>query len=326
MRGECGEVLLIMLMHVKLQFPTLIMDGIKLYLIVRELQVAPERIIAFLKKNGHAESIAGTGADAEVTDDAYQALRAHFGRGRDISESSANRPTTSGRTPSRHKHSSDVLTTTSGSPNASTSLKDKALQYLRQGLDTPSATFRDGQWEAIRDVVKDSKTVLLVRRTGWGKSMVYFLATRLLRDQGAGPTLLISPLLALMRNQIEAAERIGINAATINSSNTEDWDRIERKIHDGAIDVLLISPERLSNESFRRSVLDRIADRVGLFVVDEAHCISDWGHDFRPDYQHITRILQAMPGNVPVLATTATANDRVVDDVVQQIGPDISVV
>jgi len=305
------------------------MDGIKLYLIIRELQVAPERIIAFLKKNGHGESITGTGADAEVTDNAYQALRAHFGRGRDRSKPSANRPTnrptTSAGPSSRYKHSSDVLTSTSGSPNASTSLKEKALQYLRQGLDTPAATFRDGQWEAIRDVVQDSKTVLLVRRTGWGKSMVYFLATRLLRDQGAGPTLLISPLLALMRNQIEAAERIGINAATINSSNKEDWDRIERKIHDGAIDVLLISPERLSNESFRRSVLDRIADRVGLFVVDEAHCISDWGHDFRPDYQRITRIVQAMPGNVPVLATTATANDRVVDDVVQQIGPDMNV-
>ena len=263
--------------------------------------------------------------NVEVTDDAYQALRAHFGPGRDISESYANRPTTSRHPPSHNKHPSNILMSTSGSFDASTGLKEKALQYLGQGLDIPSATFRDGQWEAIRDVVRGSKTVLLVRRTGWGKSMVYFLATRLLRDQGAGPTLLISPLLALMRNQIEAAERIGINAATINSSNTEDWDQIESKIHDGAIDVLLISPERLSNESFRHSVLDRIADRVGLFVVDEAHCISDWGHDFRPDYQRITRILQAMPGNVPVLATTATANDRVVDDVVQQIGPDMNV-
>jgi len=155
--------------------------------------------------------------------------------------------------------------------------------------------------------------------------MVYFLATRLLRDQGAGPTLLISPLLSLMRNQIEAAARIGINAETINSTNKDEWNRVEEDLHRGDIDVLLISPERLANNDFRANVLNRVADRVGLFVVDEAHCISDWGHDFRPDYQRITRILQAMPDNVPVVGTTATANDRVVDDVVEQIGPGIEV-
>ncbi|WP_022836747.1 RecQ family ATP-dependent DNA helicase [Salisaeta longa] len=204
-------------------------------------------------------------------------------------------------------------------------LKNQCLKYLRQALDDPSATFRDGQWEAIRDIVSKQKTLLLVRRTGWGKSMVYFLATRLLRDRGAGPTLLISPLLSLMRNQIEAAARIGINAETINSSNQDEWDRVERDTRHGDVDVLLISPERLANDQFRARVLNRVADRVGLFVVDEAHCISDWGHDFRPDYQRITRILQAMPGNVPVLGTTATANDRVVQDVVEQIGPGVEV-
>jgi ATP-dependent DNA helicase RecQ len=204
-------------------------------------------------------------------------------------------------------------------------LKKRALSYLRTALNDSTANFRDGQWEAIRDVVVDQKTLLLVRRTGWGKSMVYFLATRLLRDQGRGPTLLISPLLSLMRNQIEAAEHIGINAETINSSNRENWDRVERDIRQRKVDILLISPERLANSDFRDQVLNRIANRVGLFVVDEAHCISDWGHDFRPDYQRITRILQAMPGNVPVLATTATANNRVVDDVVEQIGPGVEV-
>lgn len=204
-------------------------------------------------------------------------------------------------------------------------LKRQCLEYLRQALDDSSAVFREGQWEAIHDVVVDQKTLLLVRRTGWGKSMVYFLATRLLRDQGAGPTLLISPLLSLMRNQIEAAARIGINAETINSTNKDEWDRVEEDLHHGDIDVLLISPERLANNDFRANVLNRVADRIGLFVVDEAHCISDWGHDFRPDYQRITRILQAMPDNVPVLGTTATANDRVVDDVVEQIGPSVEV-
>lgn len=202
-------------------------------------------------------------------------------------------------------------------------LHAKCQELLRQALNDSLAAFRDGQWEAIRDIVDDQKTLLLVRRTGWGKSMVYFLATRLLRDQGSGPTLLISPLLSLMRNQIEAAERIGVNAETINSSNRDEWDRIEQDIRQGEVDVLLISPERLANSDFRSRVLNRIAGRVGLFVVDEAHCISDWGHDFRPDYQRITRILQAMPSNVPVLVTTATANDRVVEDVVQQIGPGV---
>lgn len=199
-------------------------------------------------------------------------------------------------------------------------LRQECLDYLRTALGNPNATFRDGQWEAIREVVVNQKKLLLVRRTGWGKSMVYFLATRLLRDRGMGPTLLVSPLLSLMRNQIEAARRIGINAETINSSNEDEWERIERDIASGDVDILLISPERFRNQEFRSKILSRIADRVGLFVVDEAHCISDWGHDFRPDYQRITRILQAMPANVPVLATTATANDRVVKDVVAQIG------
>lgn len=203
--------------------------------------------------------------------------------------------------------------------------KQRCLQHLRQALGDTQATFRSGQWKAISDIAIDRETLLLVRRTGWGKSMVYFLATRLLRDEGAGPTLLISPLLSLMRNQIEAAEQIGITAETINSSNRDKWERVEQDVRQGNVDLLLISPERLSNDDFRDRVLSHIADRVGLFVVDEAHCISDWGHDFRPDYQRITRILQALPSNAPVLATTATANDRVVEDVADQIGPGVTI-
>jgi ATP-dependent DNA helicase RecQ len=164
-----------------------------------------------------------------------------------------------------------------------------------------------------------------VQRTGWGKSLVYFIATKLLRDRGAGCTLLVSPLLSLMRNQIAAARNIGVLAETINSSNEADWPRIERGLHRNEFDVLLISPERLANEEFVTRCLLPISNRLGLFVVDEAHCISDWGHDFRPDYRRIVRILRALPRNIPVLATTATANDRVVEDVVSQLGPNLEI-
>jgi ATP-dependent DNA helicase RecQ len=204
-------------------------------------------------------------------------------------------------------------------------MKDKALQYFRTALDQPTANFRPGQWESI-DAVLQRKKLLVVQRTGWGKSMVYFLATRLLRDTGAGPCLLISPLLSLMRNQLEAAKRIGIHAETINSTNPDDWTRIESEIRSNTIDILLISPERLANEKFHHNVLQHIAERVGLFVVDEAHCISDWGHDFRPDYRRIVRVLQLLPSNIPVLATTATANNRVVNDVISQLGSDMQLI
>ena len=166
--------------------------------------------------------------------------------------------------------------------------------------------------------------VLLVQRTGWGKSAVYFIATRLLRDSGLGPTLLVSPLLALMRNQIEAAERLGVRAVTINSSNTDEWGEVEAKIEADEVDVLLISPERLANRQFRTEVLPLVGRRSGLLVIDEAHCISDWGHDFRPDYRRLVRVLDLLPAGVPVLCCTATANDRVVADVTAQLGADFA--
>ena len=205
-------------------------------------------------------------------------------------------------------------------------MHETALQYLRASLGDPTAEFRDGQWEAIRTLVEDRGRLLVVQRTGWGKSVVYFVATRLLRDAGSGPTFLVSPLLALMRNQVEAAERIGVRALTINSTNRDAWEGVERAVADDAVDVLLVSPERLANDGFRRNVMAHVAARVGLFVVDEAHCISDWGHDFRPDYRRIVRVLSALPPGVPVLATTATANDRVVVDVVEQLGESVRVV
>jgi ATP-dependent DNA helicase RecQ len=201
----------------------------------------------------------------------------------------------------------------------------QALKLLRQALGNESATFRNGQWDAISALVERKARLLVVQRTGWGKSIVYFLATRLLREQGAGCTLLISPLLSLMRNQIAAAQNIGVKAETINSTNVNDWPRIEQGLRRNQFDVLLVSPERLANDDFVGRSLLPIANRLGFFVVDEAHCISDWGHDFRPDYRRIVRILKALPRNIPVLATTATANKRVVGDIVEQLGPKLEV-
>ena len=205
-------------------------------------------------------------------------------------------------------------------------LRQDADELLHRLTGDPSATFREGQWAAIEGLVERRGRALVVQRTGWGKSAVYFVATRLLRDRGAGPTILVSPLLALMRNQIQAAERAAVRAVTINSENRDDWSAIEARVRAGEVDLLLISPERLNNPRFRRDVLPDLLATVGLVVVDEAHCISDWGHDFRPDYRRIGRILDQLPEGVPVLCTTATANDRVVEDVVEQLGEGIEVV
>jgi ATP-dependent DNA helicase RecQ len=201
---------------------------------------------------------------------------------------------------------------------------ERAEALLKQMYGS-NARFREGQWDAIREIAVNRGRLLVVQRTGWGKSLVYFLSTRLLRDVGAGPTLLVSPLRALMRNQLDMARGLGIRPATINSDNTEEWDAVELRLQQDECDILLIAPERLNNERFLNNVLARIRGRVGLFVVDEAHCISDWGHDFRPDYRRIVRVLQALPQNVPVLCTTATANTRVINDVVAQIGSDLKV-
>ena len=195
-----------------------------------------------------------------------------------------------------------------------------AVTWLRIALANPTVNFRDGQWEAIDELVNQRGRVLCVQRTGWGKSMVYFVAAKLMREQGAGPTLIISPLLALMRNQIEAANRLKLRAETINSTNVDDWQAVRERLLNDEIDLLLISPERLANDDFVTHTLLPIAARIGLLVIDEAHCISDWGHDFRPDYRRIGQILRLLPRNIAVLATTATANRRVEADVGDQLG------
>lgn len=199
-----------------------------------------------------------------------------------------------------------------------------ALRLLRLGSGLRDATFREGQEEAIRHTVEGAGRLLVVQKTGWGKSFVYFIATKLLREAGLGPALLISPLLALMRNQILAAERMGVRARTINSDNQEEWEAVERAIRCDEVDILLVSPERLANERFREQVVAQVADRVALLVIDEAHCISDWGHDFRPHYRLLERIVGTLPANLRLLATTATANSRVMDDLAAVLGPDLA--
>ncbi len=198
--------------------------------------------------------------------------------------------------------------------------KHEAEALLKTAVNCRAARFRDGQWEAIEALVNHNQKLMVVERTGWGKSTVYFISTKILRDRGAGPTIIVSPLLALMRNQIDAANRLGIRAATVNSTNQTHWPELQDQILSNQIDAILISPERLSNDQFVDDVLQPIASRVGLLVVDEAHCISDWGHDFRPDYQRLVNILKQMPPNMPLLGTTATANNRVIEDVRSHLG------
>ena len=201
----------------------------------------------------------------------------------------------------------------------------RALELLRAGTNQPDAVFRDGQDTAIQHIVEGRGRLLLVQKTGWGKSFVYFIATKLLREAGEGPALLISPLQSLMRNQIAAAARMGVGASRITSDNREDWEAVEEQLERDEVDILLIAPERLANQRFLEEVLASVADRISLLVIDEAHCISDWGHDFRPHYRRIERIARNLPQNTRLLATTATANNRVMDDLQAVLGPDLEV-
>ena len=204
-------------------------------------------------------------------------------------------------------------------PGADPQLRERAEAVLAE-LAGPGARLRPDQWSAVHALVERRARALVVQRTGWGKSAVYFVATALLRAAGAGPTVIVSPLLALMRNQIDAAQRAGIRAATVNSANTADWESTYDAVEAGEVDLLLVSPERLNNPDFRDRVLPRLTATAGMLVVDEAHCISDWGHDFRPDYRRLRDLIAQLPAGIPVLATTATANDRVVVDVTEQLG------
>lgn len=204
-------------------------------------------------------------------------------------------------------------------PDTTASLRDEARELLRRLTGAPEADFHDGQYEAIHALVADRARTLVVQRTGWGKSAVYFISSLLLRARGTGPALIISPLLSLMRDQVAAASRAGVRAAMVNSANVTEWDRIREQVEADELDVLLVGPERLNNPAFREQWLPFLTPRLGLLVIDEAHCISDWGHDFRPDYRRIGALISSLPAGVPVLATTATANDRVSRDIAEQL-------
>lgn len=204
-------------------------------------------------------------------------------------------------------------------PDTTASLRDEARELLRRLTGAPEADFHDGQYEAIHVLVADRARTLVVQRTGWGKSAVYFISSLLLRARGTGPALIISPLLSLMRDQVAAASRAGVRAAMVNSANVTEWDRIREQVEADELDVLLVGPERLNNPAFREQWLPFLTPRLGLLVIDEAHCISDWGHDFRPDYRRIGALISSLPAGVPVLATTATANDRVSRDIAEQL-------
>jgi ATP-dependent DNA helicase RecQ len=208
----------------------------------------------------------------------------------------------------------------SAAPASTASTREQALLVLRKLVGRDDANFHEGQFEAIEALVDDGRRALVVQRTGWGKSAVYFVSSLLLRARGAGPTLIVSPLLALMRDQVAAAERAGVRAMAINSANATEWDLVSAALAADEVDVLLVSPERLTNPSFRENQLPTLIRRTGLLVIDEAHCISDWGHDFRPDYRRIADLIAQLPPSVPVLATTATANSRVVADIEEQLG------
>jgi ATP-dependent DNA helicase RecQ len=216
----------------------------------------------------------------------------------------------------------DVRSGRSGVPMTDGDFEARATTLLHELLGQ-RVMFREGQLESIASVVRERNRTLVVQRTGWGKSLVYFIATKMLREEGQGPAILVSPLLSLMRDQVAAAARIGVRAARIDSSNPGDWSETEDALRRGAVDILLVSPERLGNEHFQKETLDLFQGRIGLLVVDEAHCISDWGHDFRPDYRRIVRIVRNLPPRSPLMATTATANARVVSDIEEQFGPNL---
>lgn len=203
--------------------------------------------------------------------------------------------------------------------------RELAIQLLRAGSQRADAQFRDGQEEAIQHLVEGRGRLLVIQKTGWGKSFVYFISAKLLRKQGGGPTLLISPLLSLMRNQVAAAQAMGVNARTIHSDNAAEWGDVIAELLADQVDVLIISPERLANEKFSTDVLAKVAGKISLLVVDEAHCISDWGHDFRPQYRLLERIVKTLPPNLRLLATTATANNRVMEDLRTILGPDLDI-
>src|SRR3954462_14734157 len=210
--------------------------------------------------------------------------------------------------------------TSPGTTYSLTGSRAETADRVITAMAGPDAQLREDPAPAVGALCEDGARVLVVQATGWGKSAVYWAGTGVRRSEGAGPTLVGSPLLSLMRDQVAAASRAGLHAATLNSSNIDAWSSTEAALRAGELDVLLVSPERLANPGFGRRVLDGLTGRLGLVVIDEAHAVSDWGHDFRPDYRRVSDVLQRLNPDTPVLATTATANQRVTEDVAGQLG------
>jgi ATP-dependent DNA helicase RecQ len=179
--------------------------------------------------------------------------------------------------------------------------------------------FFDDQWKTI-DRILQKKRVLLIEKTGFGKSLTFqFPAT-----QFDGLTIIFSPLIALMRDQIKSLKEKGIKVGLINSGQTdEENDLTIQNAINNKLKILYIAPERQENSVWQEAVLKM---NISFVVIDEAHCISTWGHDFRPAFKRIVNLTKLLPSNIPVLATTATATVSVANDIKNQIGGDIELI